>query len=450
MYALKDLHAYIYYAVVFFQGICMFMSVFFMVQYIILRRKEHLSYSLYLSFLWIYYFLAIPEVFFPVDINDPDVVYKFNLFKRPVQFTISICYTFFILYYLNLRVKSVFLYRLFRTMNIIYVSAAALCLIGNIFEFNYDNIYFIFSIALFPIQVYLIIALFRHQVAYSRYIIWGSLITVITSSTTLVFYIYLFSKPQIASYANALSYLPVMTGIIADMYLFSIALQKKIADTEKFLVSAAVNRQQAIAKERERIIADLHDDVGGGLSSIRMLSDLMQEPKFIDQPGRVQTTAEKISATAKEIAQRMHTIIWSLNADNDSLENFYEYVRQYGVSFFGESDISFECFKNFNQGSQIQLSGVQRKNLFLITKEAFHNILKHAKANKVTVKVLLHGHIIELIISDNGDGMHEKQPTEGSGNGLKNMRKRMDEIGGSLSISENSGLTLTAILPLRN
>jgi signal transduction histidine kinase len=426
------------------------MSVFFMVQYIILHRKEHLSYSLYLSFLWIYYLLAIPEAFFPVDLKDPSVVYLFNLFKRPVQFTISVCYTFFIIYYLNLRINSVFLYRLFRTMNIIYVSAALLCLLGNILNVNYNNTYFIFSIALFPVQIYLIIALFRHQVAYSRYIIWGSFITVVASSITLVYYIYLFSRPQIPYYANALSYLPVMAGILADMYLFSIALQKKIADTEKFLVSAAVNRQQAIAKERERIIADLHDDVGGGLSSIRMLSDLMQKPQFIDQPGRIQATAEKISTTAKEIAQRMHTIIWSLNADNDSLENFYEYVRQYGVSFFGESTIAFECFKNFNHGSRIQLSGVQRKNLFLITKEAFHNILKHAKATKVTVSVLLHGRIMELVITDNGDGMHNKQPTEGSGNGLKNMRKRMDEIGGSLSVSENSGLTLTAILPLRN
>src|SRR5687768_4764950 len=120
----------------------------------------------------------------------------------------------------------------------------------------------------------------------------------------------------------------------------------------------------------ERIISDLHDDVGGGLSTIRMMSDLMIT-QYEAQTGvtgieedNKQVFAQKISSTAKDIAQRMHTIIWSLNAENDTLGNFSEYVRQYGVSFFEDTGIRFSFDSDDNLPESHQLNGIQRKNLF--------------------------------------------------------------------------------------
>lgn len=109
-------------------------------------------------------------------------------------------------------------------------------------------------------------------------------------------------------------------------------------------MNSAIQRQKAITLERERIIADLHDDVGGGLSSIRMMSDLMLNVPENAAENKTSVFAQKISTTAKDIAQSMHTIIWSLNTENDTIENFVEYIRQHGVFFFENTKIKF----NFN------------------------------------------------------------------------------------------------------
>ncbi|MBK7089358.1 MAG: hypothetical protein IPH56_10755 [Chitinophagaceae bacterium] len=196
------------------------------------------------------------------------------------------------------------------------------------------------------------------------------------------------SKVYTEKYAQTdYSYLPVQVSILVDIILFSIALQRKIADVEKHLMNSAIQRQKAITLERERIIADLHDDVGGGLSSIRMMSDLMLNVPENAAENKTSVFAQKISTTAKDIAQSMHTIIWSLNTENDTIENFVEYIRQHGVFFFENTKIKF----NFNTTpalfNGISLTGIQRKNLFLVAKEAFHNILKHSGADYVMVRI---------------------------------------------------------------
>jgi signal transduction histidine kinase len=235
----------------------------------------------------------------------------------------------------------------------------------------------------------------------------------------------------------------VQVGIMMDMFLFTIALQKKIADNEKALINAAYNRQQAVLVERERIIADLHDDVGGGLSSIRMMSDLMMQKSNLAGDTSFALFGQKISATAKDIAQRMHTIIWSLNAENDTLENFSEYVRQYGVSFFENAGISFK-YNAIDLPEGKQLGGVLRKNLFLIIKESFHNIIKHSNADMVTVTIATNKNVLAIEVIDNGKKQqNDSQPVVvGSGNGVKNMKKRMDEIGGSIHFSTVNGMAI--------
>ena len=434
---------YTVYFVFFFESVAIFMTVFFFVQYSIIKRKEHLNYAIYLLCLTLYYITAVPEVLFHIDVNDAKQVAAFNLFKRPVQFLSSVFYTSFIIYYLGLKTKSTFLYRFFRILIALYLVVSLACFTCNLLEIPYDNIYIVFSLLLFPLQVYVLVALFRHKVPYSKYIIWGSLIIVISSSFTLVYSIYLFKNEPGNFYANAQSYFPVQVGILLDMFLFTIALQKKIADNEKALINVAYTKQQAILIERERIIADLHDDVGGGLSSIRMMSDLMVQKSSSVDSNSFALVGQKISATAKDIAQRMHTIISSLNVENDSLDNFSEYVRQYGVSFFENAGIDFK-YNSINLPEGKQLSGALRKNLFLIIKESFHNIIKHSGANSVTVNVVMNKNVLFIDVADNGS----KQQTDpqaiaiGSGNGLRNMKKRMDEMGGTILFSPEKGMAI--------
>ena len=428
----------------FHESVALFMAIFFFIQFSILHKKEYLFYALYLLLLTVYYLLAIPEFFFGISPDDKKAIWGYNLFKRPVQFLISVCYTLFVMYYLGLKKRSRPLYLIFRSLLVLYLLLSLSCFINNFFAIPYDTPYYIIGLLLFPLQLYVVIALFKYKVPYSRYIIWGTIIILVGSIVTLLGSLYLVKNPG-GFVNNANTYIPVMISILMDIFLFTVALQSKIADNEKSLINAAYNRQQAVLLERERIIADLHDDVGGGLSSIRMMSDLMAQ-QSLDTKDKIPVNfATKISATTKDIAQRMNTIIWSLNTENDSLHNFVEYVRQFGISYFENSPVLFDSNISDTLPAHTELSGVQRKNLFLIVKEALHNTLKHAEANSVSVQIRQVKNILHLQVADNGTGIKNGNSF---GNGLKNMKKRVAEINGTIYFESTIGTCITIEVPL--
>ena len=432
------------YFIFFFESVVLFMAIFFFIQYSILRKREYLSYAMYLLLMSVYYLVAIPEFFFNIAPADTEAIERFNLFKRPVQFLISVFYSLFVMYYLGLQHRSRPLYKIFIFLIALYLLLSLSCLLGNLLQLSYDPVYYITGLLLFPLQLYVVTALFKYKVSYSRYIIWGSITILIGSSMTLIISLYLAKNPN-GFFNGANVYVPVMISILIDVFLYTVALQHKIANNEKSLINAAYTRQQAIMLERERIIADLHDDVGGGLSSIRMLSDLMgQENSSMLSADRVKFS-QKISSTAREIALRMNTIIWSLNAENDSLQTFTEYVRQFGVSFFDGSSIQFRCNISAELPLTRELSGVLRKNLFLIVKEALHNILKHSGGSQATLLMEMQNGNFLIEVSDNGTGLK----TDNSlGNGRKNMQKRVDEIGGSLQVKSHNGTIIIIMVAL--
>lgn len=418
----------------FFESVAFFMSGFFLLQFIILKRKEYLFYGIYLALLTVYYLVAIPEFFFNADIENKKLIAQYDILKRPVQFLVSVFYSLFVMYYLSFQKMKGPLHRTFIILIYFYVALSMLCLLGNLLGFNYDPIYYAVSLLLFPVQLYIVIALFRYKVLYSRFIIWGSINVIVGSVITLLLSLELAKNPN-GIISNANSYIPVMVSILADIFLFTVALHRKIADNEKSLIDAAYQRQRAVFAERERIIADLHDDVGGGLSSIRMMSDLMIQEQQASL-GKAANFPQKISSTAKEIAQRMNTIIWSLNTENDSLQNFTEYVRQFGVTYFENSEIQFSCIVASELPNNKELSGVQRKNLFLIIKEALHNTLKHAGASKVSIRIYAKENRLCIDVADDGTGIKNNNSF---GNGLKNMKKRMEEIDGQINFTANNG-----------
>lgn len=433
------------YLVLFFEGISVFMTLYFLIQFIILQKKEYLFYSIYLLCLSLYYLVALPDFFFDVAPNDARAYYWYDMFKRPLQFCSSIFYSLFIMFFLRLHKTAPKLNRFLIGLLYFYLANAIMCLLGNIFRVDYDQAYFVLSFLFFPVQVAIVLLLFRYKVPYGYYVIWGSTLVVFGSLFTLLLDVYL--KSHSTRFYNQMdySYIPVQITILADIFLFSIALQHKVADNEKRLGQLALQQQLAIHHERERIITDLHDDIGGGLSSIRIMSDLLTNHEKNNPESKASLFAQKISVTIKEIAQRMNTIIWSLNVENDLLQNFSEYVRQYGVQYFEDSPIKFECEICDLPKEGIVLTGIQRKNLFLIAKEAFHNILKHSNASRAFVKICVENAMLKLQIIDNGVGFVEENQF---GNGLKNMQKRMNEIHGNLHIHSNQGIQVEVTLPL--
>ncbi len=197
---------------------------------------------------------------------------------------------------------------------------------------------------------------------------------------------------------------------------------------------AVLNAQQ---EERNRISADMHDDLGAGVTAIRLFSELAKRRVGNDSIPEI----AKISSSANELLTNMNTIIWTMNSSNDSFGNMVAYVRSYGIEYFENTGI--QCKVEIDKElPEFPVNGEIRRNVFLVVKEALNNILKHSKATEVSLVLKKDAGGISLFIQDNGVGIdfdHLRQ----FGNGLKNMQQRMIKSGIEFSIENKNGTLIT-------
>jgi signal transduction histidine kinase/ligand-binding sensor domain-containing protein len=203
-----------------------------------------------------------------------------------------------------------------------------------------------------------------------------------------------------------------------------------------------LEKTQAIEKERNRISRDMHDDLGSGLTIIAILSEVVK--KQLSNPVKAKETLEKIAVSSRDLVDNLQDIIWVLNPQNDTVESLSSYIREYGLKYFEPLSVQLE-FDYPEQFSSRHLSEEQRRNIFLTVKESFNNIAKYAWCNKVTVKIAETSTGILLSINDDGKGF-DVNKVRLFANGLKNMHHRIEQVGGSYSISSEPGNgTLTEI-----
>ncbi|MES2108825.1 MAG: two-component regulator propeller domain-containing protein [Bacteroidota bacterium] len=220
-------------------------------------------------------------------------------------------------------------------------------------------------------------------------------------------------------------------GIVYVTYMLSqVKIKRRLAELEKI---------QAIDAERNRISRDMHDEIGSGLTHIALLSELIQTHEAAELS--IKADVNSISAAARRLLESINEIIWALNPQNDTLESLLAYSREQMQQLFEPFALRLRI--DFpDPVTHINLTNEQRRNLYLVTKEALNNVMKHAKATQVELSCVITERVIRFTVKDNGVGLPEKAAKE-SRNGLKNMRKRMLDIGGDLQLlSEKTGLTV--------
>ena len=206
---------------------------------------------------------------------------------------------------------------------------------------------------------------------------------------------------------------------------------------------AVLEKRQAIEKERTRIATDMHDDLGAGLSRIKFLSETIGLKKQQQLPVEEEITS--IRNYSHEMIDKMGEIVWALNEKNDSLSDLITYLRGYAVQYLSENGL--QCSVDVpEQFPQIFVSGEFRRNVYLTVKEALHNIIKHAQAKRVTIKIKT-GTSLNIHISDDGTGFEEKTIRPFS-NGITNMKKRVESLGGELQIINLNGTTISLSVPV--
>ena len=204
-------------------------------------------------------------------------------------------------------------------------------------------------------------------------------------------------------------------------------------------------KQRIIQDERNRIGDELHDDLGAGLSLIRVLSHSI-EGKLSDS--KLNKRAGQISKTSDDLIQNMKDILWAMDTNNNSSNDLISHIRAYIQTYLPLNNLQY-TFEAEELAEDIELQGSKRRNIYLIIKESLHNIVKHANANMVNIKIKIEDDQLLISIEDDGIGI-KKENMRAAGKGLKSIKKRATDVAGNLSINstEGEGTTIIAKIPL--
>jgi signal transduction histidine kinase len=219
------------------------------------------------------------------------------------------------------------------------------------------------------------------------------------------------------------------------------AKNKAIETLQKEKELIRVNVQlEGLIKERERISKEIHDEMGASLTSISLLTQVLQnKPGIGEQP-----ELKKIADTSGEMVRQLNEIIWSLNAANDTVNSLMAYLRHFAGNFLAEHGIALQ-YDDMPLEDDKVLEGIIRQHIFLTAKEAIHNIVRHSAATEAGITVSTQNGL-KIDIRDNGKGIdfNNLPPFR---NGIANMKERMEAIGGKLMIENKEG-TLVSIIYL--
>ncbi len=195
---------------------------------------------------------------------------------------------------------------------------------------------------------------------------------------------------------------------------------------------------------RQRISADMHDDIGSSLSSIALYShSLLLQAQNAEQ----QYVLTKIKENAVYIQEQFNDIIWSVNPKMDVMKELVVRMRKFGAEITESADIVF-VFNCDEAILDLEIEMNWRRNLFLMYKEIIHNAIKYSKAKEISVELTFHESQFKVQISDNGIGFDINQCKQG--NGLINLHLRAKHMGAELRVESklNEGTYYSIISPI--
>jgi len=216
---------------------------------------------------------------------------------------------------------------------------------------------------------------------------------------------------------------------------------------------AAMEQQQAIERDRTRIAKDIHDDIGAGLTQITLLTALARR-----EPEQTGANLTRITDSARKLTRAMDEIVWAVDPEHDTFDGLMDYISAYAEDFLHVAGI--HCRMDWPMPlPATRVDAEVRYNLFLAVKEALNNVVKHAQATEVWLRLKIGRRHFTLVIEDNGRGL----PAAGgearsagsdrlaSGHGLGNLNRRLAAIGGRCEIHSRPGhgtrVEMTVALP---
>jgi ligand-binding sensor domain-containing protein/signal transduction histidine kinase len=201
-----------------------------------------------------------------------------------------------------------------------------------------------------------------------------------------------------------------------------------------------LERERMIERDRARIAHDIHDDLGSGLTRIMLQSEFARR----DLPPESQLQLGQIADTARGLTRALDEIVWAVDPQEDTLSGLMNYVTPFAEEFLRAAEI--RCRIDLPDViPPLHVDAESRYNLFLALKEVLNNIVKHAHACEVWLRLRLEHDGFTLVLEDNGRGLSDadagkKSPRIRSGHGLVNLEKRLKAVGGKCVIESVKGV----------
>jgi signal transduction histidine kinase len=438
-----------------FCGLLLMMILFSIANFIQGANREFLYYSGYALFLG---FMLFSKALYDFKANE--ISFFLESYLDFILQCIGITfYMIFMQKFLDTKQKHPFLYKLYNGGIFLLIAAMLSFSFLHYFTDNFTLQNIVENstkvLLLLMIIVFIVYSIRHWKDTLLRYLFWGNLLLFVFS---LISQLAVMREPTFKNlpgiFSSALFYYEM--GLFLELVLFLAGLNYKnrkqiIAQTKEREMLKAQNQLQEYEKElavlkgqqqeRERISADMHDELGAGMTAIRLMSEIARNKMKENTPVEI----DKISSSANEVLNKMNAIIWSMNSGNDTVDNLISYIRSYAYEYLESTPI--ECRVNTPENiPDIELTGDKRRNIFLCVKESLNNALKHSHASMITINIDATEHLTITII-DNGPGI-DLQKLRQFGNGLKNIARRMESIGGSFTIANDKGTITTLVLPL--
>lgn len=260
------------------------------------------------------------------------------------------------------------------------------------------------------------------------------------------------SKPPWWTLKRLMLVVGVLLGAMGAALIWINLLHKQVEERTQQLGDQIrkrqqIERQRAIENERARLAHDLHDDLGSGLTEVNLLAVLASSLKT--PPDERQQYTQEMNKLLTRMAVSLDEIVWAENPKNDSITSLAGYFGAHAQRLLGMASIGcgLEMADNLPEKP---LDPKFRQELFLAFKEALNNVIKHAKAHKVWLRISVQDNFLVVTVADDGCGITPDEHDE-SGNGLVSMRSRMDALGGHCQIESNpgEGTTVSLLAPIR-
>lgn len=252
------------------------------------------------------------------------------------------------------------------------------------------------------------------------------------------------SKKVILSFKVAIPYYQtpgfwILITLIIVSALFWLIRSRELANHKR-------NFQQKLALEQQRnaITADLHDEIGSSLSSLQINSSVANQ-LINKNSAEAQKVLDKIEYQSQHLADKIGDIIWSMKPGKDEFMTMSSRIRNFANDILGSTNIIYNI--RIDKNIDVVITDITaRKNIVLVIKEAINNTAKYSQATNLDVRLEMMNKTISIEISDNGIGFNI---LETKGNGIGNMRKRVEELNGSFIInsSKNIGTSIGVTIP---